>query len=121
MNLRPRWRTRDLADDAYTALADEVEALEAEREAIGRGPRIMPAELASRVGTFLTLSRAGEMLLDSDFYSETPLRITMVEEEPETGRRDRRRCHRTITRRPMTIVGPTTTTTLARPRPLRPA
>lgn len=74
-----------LNDDAYTALADEVEAIEAEREAIGRGPRIMPTELASRVGTFLTLSRAGEMELDNDFYSETPLRITMVEEQPEPG------------------------------------
>ena len=45
----------------------------------------MPAELASRVGTFLTLTRTGEMQLDDDYYSETPLRITMVEEQPQTG------------------------------------
>ncbi len=83
--LETEMEDEDLTEAAYTALADEVEALEAEGLEIGRRPRIMPAELASRVGTFLTLSHKGEMALDNDYYSETPLRITMVEEDPESG------------------------------------
>ncbi len=84
-SLETEMENEDLAEDAYTALADEVEALKTERQEIGRRPRIMPAELASRVGTFLTLSRTGKMELDGDYYSETPLQITMVEEDPNTG------------------------------------
>jgi ParB family chromosome partitioning protein len=53
--LEAEMENEDLSEDAYTALADEVEALESERLQIGRRGRIMPAELASRVGTFLTL------------------------------------------------------------------
>ncbi len=81
--LETEMEDEDLAEETYTALADEVEALETERTEIGRRARVMPAELASRVGTFLTLSHKGEMELDNDYYSETPLRITPVEESED--------------------------------------
>ena len=43
---------------------------------------MLPPELASRVGTFITLSRDGQMVIDDTFYSETPLTITMIEPQP---------------------------------------
>ena len=80
--LETEMEDEELTEDAYTVLSDEVEALETERSEISRRPRVMPAELAPRVGTFLLLSHTGQMKLDDDYYSETPLRITMVPEEP---------------------------------------
>ncbi len=64
----------DLGEEASAAIEAEAGALDDERTAIDDRPRILPDELRGQVGTFLTLSRSGEMVLDGDFYSETPIR-----------------------------------------------
>lgn len=64
----------ELGDDACAAIDTEAATLDEERTAILDRPRLLPDELRGRVGTFLTLSRTGEMVLDGDYYSETPLR-----------------------------------------------
>lgn len=72
--LASEMENEDLDEDAYDALAAEAETVEAERVAIHRRPRILPDELRSEVGAFLTLSPNGEMVLDTDYYSEAPIR-----------------------------------------------
>lgn len=72
----------ELPEEAYEALDAESDALSAELQTINYNrPSILPPELAPRVGLFLTLSQTGEMELDDTYYSETPLRVTMVEPE----------------------------------------
>lgn len=77
--------------EAYEALDQEYDALTAELREVNRREKILPPELAPRVGLFLTLSQDGSMELDDTYFSETPLSVTMVEPEeddedaPETG------------------------------------
>lgn len=77
--LQEQLESGTLADEAYIATEEQYDALAAELHGLENRPVMMPPELASRVGTFLTLSHAGEMVLDDTFYSETPLTVTMVE------------------------------------------
>jgi ParB family chromosome partitioning protein len=63
------------SDEAYAALEAEVETLNDERAILRDRPRILPDELKPHVGQFLKLSRKGEMVLDCDYYSETPIRL----------------------------------------------
>lgn len=69
--------------EAYEALDKEYEALTAELREVNRREKILPPELAPRVGLFLTLSQDGSMELDDTYYSETPLSVTMVEPEED--------------------------------------
>jgi len=72
----------DLDEAVFAALDTEYDALTEEANQIRHyRPKILPPELAPRIGMFLTLSQTGEMELDDDYYSETPLRVTMVEPE----------------------------------------
>ena len=64
-----------ITDEAYAAFEAEFDALNEERQALHDRPRILPEELKPHVGQFLKLSRKGEMVLDSDYYSETPIRL----------------------------------------------
>jgi ParB family chromosome partitioning protein len=75
----------DLDEEAGAALEAQAEAIDVQLNQLQAGLQVMPPEVASRVGTFLTLSRDGQMVLDDRFYSETPLTITMVEPEPIEG------------------------------------
>jgi ParB family chromosome partitioning protein len=77
----------DLDEAVFAALDTEYDTLNEEANQIRHyRPKILPPELAPRIGMFLTLSQTGEMELDDDYYSETPLRVTMVEpEESDTG------------------------------------
>ena len=68
------------SDDAYAALEAEIETLNDERSVFADRPRILPEELKPMVGQFLKLSRKGEMVLDSDYYSETPIRLRAPED-----------------------------------------
>ena len=70
----------DIPDAMFTALEEKHEALTTERDALHDRPRILPDELKSLVGQFLKLSRKGEMILDGDYYSETPIRLRDPEE-----------------------------------------
>lgn len=69
--------------EAYEALDQEYDALTAELREVNRREKILPPELAPRVGLFLTLSQDGSMELDDTYYSETPLSVTMVEPDED--------------------------------------
>lgn len=71
----------DIEEDAFKALDQDYDALRAELQRLLQRPSVLPPELAPRVGVFLTLSHKGEMVIDDTYYSETPLRVTMVEPE----------------------------------------
>ncbi|WP_242121368.1 ParB/RepB/Spo0J family partition protein [Sphingomonas lacusdianchii] len=73
----------DIEEDAFKALDQEDDTLRAELQRLLQRPSVLPPELAPRVGVFLTLSHDGAMVIDDTYYSETPLRVTMV--EPEEG------------------------------------
>lgn len=69
----------ELSEEAYQALDREYDELAEEAQAIHRRAPYLPDELKSHVGLFLTLSTQGVMQLDTDYYSEQPIRI----EQPE--------------------------------------
>jgi ParB family chromosome partitioning protein len=72
----------DLDEAVFAALDTEYDTLNEEANQIRHyRPKILPPEFAPRIGMFLALSQTGEMELDNEYYSETPLRVTMVEPE----------------------------------------
>ena len=73
----------ELEEEAWQALDAEHDALSDELRDAGRREKILPPELAPRVGLFLTLSQDGSMKLDDTYYSETPLSVTMVEPDED--------------------------------------
>ncbi|TCM01730.1 ParB/RepB/Spo0J family partition protein [Sphingomonas sp. PP-CC-3G-468] len=83
--LQQEMENDELTEEAFTACDAEHDALGEELEALQRRPSVLPAELVSRVGAFLTLSQTGTMVLDETYYSETPIRVTVVEPEPVEG------------------------------------
>lgn len=68
----------EIEDTRWEELEREIETLTDEREVVIACPRILPDELRGRLGTFLTLSQTGKMVLDDAYYSETPLRVHAV-------------------------------------------
>ncbi len=72
----------EVDEETGAALEAEAEAIEAQLDQLQASLQVLPPELASRVGTFITLSRDGHMVIDDTFYSETPLTITMIEPQP---------------------------------------
>ena len=76
---------QEFTEEECQAIEAEGDALEAEARDIRRRPQILPDELRSRVGAFLTLTKAGQMVLDTTYYSETPLTITAVEPAASDG------------------------------------
>eukprot|EP00456_Euglypha_rotunda_P048181 TRINITY_DN38595_c1_g1_i5.p1 TRINITY_DN38595_c1_g1~~TRINITY_DN38595_c1_g1_i5.p1 ORF type:complete len:400 (-),score=108.61 TRINITY_DN38595_c1_g1_i5:219-1304(-) len=56
-----------------------------EAQAIHRRAPYLPEDLKSRVGLFLTLSPQGAMKLDTDYYSEQPIRLDAPESEDGAG------------------------------------
>ena len=83
--LHDEMQNDELSDEAFTALETENDSLAEELEALDRRPSFLPPELAPRVGAFLTLSQSGTMVLDETYYSETPIRVTVVEPDPVDG------------------------------------
>ena len=78
----------ELGQEAFAALETEAEALQEERNDLHNRPKILPDELKPRVGRILSLKQTGEMLLEAEYYSETPLRVTPIVEAPERGQGD---------------------------------
>lgn len=72
----------ELSQEAFSALETEAEALQDERTGLHNRPKILPDELKPRVGRILSLTQTGEMRLEPEYYSETPLRVTPIVEEP---------------------------------------
>ncbi|HEX7929558.1 MAG TPA: ParB/RepB/Spo0J family partition protein [Sphingomicrobium sp.] len=63
------------SDEVYQALDKEFEALTEEAHGLLNQPRLLPDDLKTRVGAFLKLTPKGEMVLDSDYYSEEQIRF----------------------------------------------
>jgi ParB family chromosome partitioning protein len=83
--LQDEMENEDLSEEAFSALDNEHDTLHDELQALQRRPAVLPPELAPRIGAFLTLTQAGAMVLEETYYSETPIRVTMVEPEPADG------------------------------------
>ena len=62
-----------LSDEAHDELEVELEELRAQYAAIENRPGELDAETRGKIGTFLTLTAKGELVLDTTFYSETPI------------------------------------------------
>ena len=67
--------------EAYGALDREYDALADEEQAVHQRAPVLPDELRARIGAFLKLTPEGEMILDSEYYSEEPI-CTSSEEDP---------------------------------------
>jgi ParB family chromosome partitioning protein len=65
----------EIDEEAYTTLDQEWGALAEEERAIHYRPAVLPEEIRPLVGAFLKLNPSGEMVLDSEYYSEEPVRI----------------------------------------------
>jgi ParB family chromosome partitioning protein len=65
----------DITQEAYAELDAEFDRLDEERNTLNSRPSILTDELRPLVGAFLTLSQRGEMVLDTTYYSEKPIRL----------------------------------------------
>ena len=83
--LHDAMQDEDLAEDVFSEMETEMDALAAEVAALDNRPVFMPPELASRVGAFLTLAQNGTMILNESYYSETPITVTVVEPDAVDG------------------------------------
>ncbi len=77
------------SEEAYKALDEERDALVEEERAIHCRPAVLPEELKSQIGAFLTLSPKGEMVLDSEYYSEEPIRARDANDDTDAEDDDR--------------------------------
>lgn len=64
----------ELDDEAGSALEAEYDTLEDEWNELQRRPTILPDDLKGQIGTFLTLASDGKMVLETTYFSETPIR-----------------------------------------------
>ncbi len=62
----------ELDEEAYTALNEEFDTLEAEYRELHDRPTMLPDELKGQVGTFLKLDDKGKLVLETSYFSETP-------------------------------------------------
>lgn len=69
----------------FEQLEQEYSALETEYEELSNPARELPEEWKGEVGRFLILSTKGEMILESDYFSEKNLRFETDEEGNLTG------------------------------------
>jgi ParB family transcriptional regulator, chromosome partitioning protein len=74
-----------LGEEAYAALDREYDALADEEQAIHSRAPVLPDDLKPRIGAFLKLTPKGEMVLDSEYYSEEPIRTESDENVADSG------------------------------------
>ena len=86
--LQDEMENQELSEEAFSALDAEHDTIHEELQALQRRPSVLPPELAPRIGAFLTLSQSGAMILDETYFSETPIRVTMIEPAPAEGDED---------------------------------
>ncbi|WP_337847824.1 ParB N-terminal domain-containing protein [Sphingomonas sp.] len=70
-----------ISEEAYKALDQEYDALDEEVHAIQNVAPVLPDELKPLVGAFLKLTPKGEMVLDTEYYSEEPVRVGGTDED----------------------------------------
>src|SRR3546814_17655096 len=70
-------------EEAYKALDQEYDALSEEEHALHNIPPVLPDEIKPLVGAFLKLTPRGEMVLDTEYYSEEPVSIGGADENGE--------------------------------------
>ena len=63
----------ELDAEAYKALNDEFDALEAEAGELANRPTVIPDDLKGRIGTFFKLDHKGKLVLETSYFSETPI------------------------------------------------
>jgi len=64
-----------ISEEAFKALDQEYDALSEEEHGLHHIPPVLPDDLKPLVGAFLKLTPKGEMVLDTEYYSEEPVRI----------------------------------------------
>ena len=77
-----------IEEDAYKALDREYDALSDEDHAIRNVAPELPDELKPQVGAFLKLTPKGEMVLDTEYYSEEPVHVGGSNDADEDGQSD---------------------------------
>ena len=79
----------DIAEERFAELDAEYDRLAEERSGLHDRPSVLPDALRPLVGAFLTLTQRGELLLDTAYYSEQPLRLdesgSLLDDTAETG------------------------------------
>lgn len=74
-----------LSDERHAELEAAYERLIEERERLDDRPPTLPDDWKAEVGCFLKLDRQGQMVLDSQYYSEKQLRLEQGEDGTVTG------------------------------------
>ena len=77
-----------ISEEAYKALDEEWDALEEEEHALHNQPPVLPDELRPQVGAFLKLTPKGEMVLDSEYYSEDFVQVGGSGDDETEGQED---------------------------------
>ena len=72
-----------ISEEAYKALDQEYDALSEEEHALHNIPPVLTDEIKPLVGAFLKLTPKGEMVLDTEYYSEEPVRVGGTDEDGE--------------------------------------
>ena len=74
-----------ITEEAYKALDQEYDTLSEEEHAIHNVAPVLRDEIKPLVGAFLKLTPKGEMVLDTEYYSEEPVRVAGSDDEAEGG------------------------------------
>ena len=72
--LEARAESEELEEAQYEALEAEAEELRVQYQALDDRPTEIDDDLKGKIGTFLMLTPKGELVLDTTYYSETPIR-----------------------------------------------
>ncbi|MDE8654639.1 ParB/RepB/Spo0J family partition protein [Novosphingobium album (ex Liu et al. 2023)] len=70
-----------ITEEAYKALDQEYDTLSEEEHAIHNVAPVLPDEIKPLVGAFLKLTPKGEMVLDTEYYSEEPVQVGGSDDE----------------------------------------
>lgn len=80
----------ELGDEAYTALEEEHDTLSGQYRELHDRPGMLPDDLKSQIGTFLMLDARGKLILETSYFSETPIRSSEDGEDHGAGGRSTR-------------------------------
>src|SRR3546814_18051365 len=72
-----------ISDWSSDVCSSDLDALSEEEHALHNIPPVLPDEIKPLVGAFLKLTPRGEMVLDTEYYSEEPVSIGGADENGE--------------------------------------